>query len=271
MFRTAPKGACTPPVTSFRNTSKLDTFFSWMTMRRPGKKGSPLRYTSTLFTAGCESQDALVPELLMLLLAPRLLPQPEPPAPVGWGELPPGIPSGPDTAHMGTPPGQRSRLAGAWAQPYVACTQRLLPGNQRAAPAAGGAQCGERRPERKNAAWHSGRHSRDTGCRAPAASGGFILRLCHDGKPYRPAFLGKLPRVCPAFPQEPARPRGTAGRSAGSGVPREGRGGRGNGIPARERGRSPLCLLPFPLPPRSGTPCGRGAVKPERKRKCPHM
>lgn len=66
MLRTAPKGAFTLPVTSFRNTSKLDTFFSLTTMRRPGKKGSPLRYTRTLFTIGCESHDPFAPGLVML-------------------------------------------------------------------------------------------------------------------------------------------------------------------------------------------------------------
>lgn len=66
MLRTAPKGAFTPAVTSFRNTSKLDTFFSLMTIRCPGKKGSPLRYTSKLFTVGCESHDPFVPVLVML-------------------------------------------------------------------------------------------------------------------------------------------------------------------------------------------------------------
>lgn len=212
----------------------------------------------------------------------------------------PGNPAGPDTAHAGntgTPPGERSGLAGAGHSPAAcarpcrlytalypvhgslpctrpwsllqgpaAWTQRLLPGNQRTAPAAGGAWCGERQTRRKNAA---GQHSRDTDWRGAAASGAFILRLCHDGKPHRPAFLGKLSPACARPPRraarrEPARPRATATRRARGGVPRDGEReprGRGNGIRTRERGKPLLCLL---LSHRRLLPRGKG-----RRRSCP--
>lgn len=271
MFLTAPKGACTPPVTSFRNTSKLDTLFSWMTMRRPGKKGSPLRYTSTLFTVGCESHDALAPGLVMLPV-PGSLRCPGRPHLFAGERLLPGNPSGPDTA----PAGPRAHLPGSdraspglgtalqpvhslytalqpvrslytALQPVhssVACAQRLLPGNQRAAPGARRAWSGERQARRKNAAWQ---HSRDTDWRGPAASGTFIPRLCHEGKPHRPAFLGKVnPGVLPG-----ARPAQT---------PRH--GGRGAACPEGERG-------PRGRDPNEGerkTP----ALPPPARPTCPH-
>lgn len=216
MFRTAPKDACTPPVTSFRNTSKLDTFFSWMTMRRPGKKGSPLRYTSTLFTAGCESQDALVPGLLMLALGPRVLPQPEPPAPVCRGEPPARDPLWP----WHRPHGHTSRAATAAHRGLGTA----LRGLHTAAPPRQPARCPGRRgssvrgapaqAEKRGVTLRPAQQGH--GLPGTRGLGAFILRLCHDGKPYRPAFLGKPPRVCPASPREPA------GSLPGPEAPREG-------------------------------------------------
>lgn len=259
-------------------------------MRRPGKKGSPLRYTSTLFTVGCESHDAFVPGLAMPV-APCALRCPSRPHLFARERLLPGNPAGPDTAHAGntgTPPGERSGLAGAGHSPAAcarpcrlytalnpvhgslpctrpwrllqgpaAWTQRLLPGNQRAALAAGGAWCGERQTRRKNAA---GQHSRDTDWRGAAASGAFILRLCHDGKPHRPAFLGKLSPACARPPRraarrEPARPRATATRRARGGVPRDGeREPRGQRERDPNEGERETPALPPPVPPPPAPP-----------------
>lgn len=262
-------------------------------MRRPGKKGSPLRYTSTLFTVGCESHDAFVPGLAMPV-APCALRCPSRPHLFARERLLPGNPAGPDTAHAGntgTPPGERSGLAGAGHSPAAcarpcrlytalypvhgpeACYRALQPGHSGSSPAtsallwppgelgAGNAKPGGKTQRDSTAETRTGGEPRPRG---PLSSGsamtGSPTALLSLGN-FPPRVLG-LPAGQPGGSLHGPEPPRQGGRGAACPETERGsRGGRGNGIRTRERGKPLLCLL---LSHRRLLPRGKG-----RRRSCP--
>lgn len=129
--------------------------------------------------------------------------QPQPPAPVCSGELRPGNPSGPDTAHAGhtgTPPGSDRGPPGPGTAPRSLYT---------AAPPRQPARCSGRRGSRvwetPSQAEHSGRHSRDTNCRGPQRRGTSSSGSAMTGSPAALLSSGNLtPRVLDLPAGQPA-------------------------------------------------------------------